>query len=65
MDKLGKICRHLLKERLKISKIAQFGSDLLKPNEGLVPLSRKILHKLALSGELDPLSFHKLCAICT
>ena len=43
MDKLGKICRHLLKERLKISKIAQFGIDLLKPNEGLAPL-RACLH---------------------
>ena len=30
MDKLGKIRRHLWKERLKFSKTGSFESDLLK-----------------------------------
>ena len=30
MDKFGKICRHHIKERLKINKITKFESDLLK-----------------------------------
>ena len=54
MDKFGKIRRHHSKERLKISKIAKFGSDLLKTNEYTAPQSREILqtfvcwgHKLA------------------
>lgn len=33
MDKLAKILYHHYKKRLKISKIAQFESNLLKPNE--------------------------------
>ena len=43
MDKLEKICWHHWKERLKISKIAQFESDLLKSNEDINPQSREIL----------------------
>ena len=47
MDKLRKIRRHQLKERLKISKIAQFESVSLKTNKGIAPHSGEILHKLA------------------
>ena len=43
MDKFGKIRRHLWKERLKISKIAKFESDLFKTNEDIDPQSRQIL----------------------
>ena len=39
MAKLTKISRHYWKERLKISKIAQFESDLLKINEATNPQS--------------------------
>ena len=44
MDKLGKIRRHHWKERIKISKIAKFQSDLLKTNEVIAPQSREILY---------------------
>ena len=30
MDKFGKICRHHIKERLKVNKVTKFESDLLK-----------------------------------
>ena len=43
MDKLRIIRRHHWKERLKISNIAKFGSDLLEPNENIAPQSRGIL----------------------
>ena len=45
MDKLGIIRQHHWKERLKISKIAKFKSDLLKTNEDKAPQfqSREIL----------------------
>ena len=43
MDQLVKIRRHHWKERLRISKIAKFENDLLKPNEGLTPQCREIL----------------------
>ena len=43
MDKFGKIRRHHWKERLKISIIAKFESDLLKTNEATAPQSREIL----------------------
>ena len=43
MDKFGKIRRHHSKERLKISKIVKFGSDLLKTNDYTAPQSREIL----------------------
>ena len=44
MDKLAKIRHHHCKKRLKISKIAQFESNLLKPNKDIGPQRRKILH---------------------
>ena len=44
MDKLAKILYHHYKKRLKISKIAQFESNLLKPNEDTAPQRGKILH---------------------
>ena len=37
MDMFGKICRHHRKERLKISKIAKFESDLLKAYKDTAP----------------------------
>ena len=43
IDKFGKICRHHWKERLKISKLAKFESDLLKTNKDIPPQSGKIL----------------------
>ena len=43
MTKLTKIRRRYWKERLKISKIAQFESALLKIKEDLNPRSREIL----------------------
>ena len=43
MDKLGKTHRHHRKERIEISKIAKFESDLLKTNEDTAPQSREIL----------------------
>ena len=43
MDKFGKICRHHLKERLKISKITKFKSDLLQGNKDTDSQSRHIL----------------------
>ena len=43
MDKFGKICRHRLKERLKISKITKFKSDLLQGNKDTDSQSRHIL----------------------
>ena len=51
MYKLGKIRRHHWKERLKISTIAKFESNLLKANGDIAPRSCEILqafvnHKL-------------------
>ena len=37
MDKLGTIRRRHWKERLKISIIAKFGSELLKTEENIAP----------------------------
>ena len=51
MDKLAKIRHHHCKKRLKISKIAQFESNLLKPNEDIGPQRRKILHTFHDGGE--------------
>ena len=50
MDKLRKIRRHHWKERLKISKIAKFQSDLLKTNEDIAPQSREILQRFVCRG---------------
>ena len=43
MDKLWKNRRYHWKERLNISKIAEFESDLLKTNEDIAAQSREIL----------------------
>ena len=51
MDKVAKIRHHHCKKRLKISKIAQFESNLLKPNEDIGPQRRKILHTFHDGGE--------------
>ena len=40
MGKFGKICRHHLKERLKISKITKYKSDLLQGNKDTDSQSR-------------------------
>ena len=44
MGKLGQNRRHQWKERLKISKIAKFESDLFKTIEDTAPQSREFLH---------------------
>ena len=43
MDNVRKIHWHHWKERLKISKIAKFESDLLKPKIDTPPQSHEIL----------------------
>ena len=43
MGKFGKICRHHLKERLKISKITKYKSDLLQGNKDTDSQSRHTL----------------------
>ena len=40
----AKISHHNYKKCLKISKTAQFESNLLKPNKDTAPQRRKILH---------------------
>ena len=50
MDKLWKNRRHYWKERLKISKIAEFESDLLKTNKDIAPQSREILQTFVWGG---------------
>ena len=55
MSKLGQNRRHQRKERLKISKIAKFESDLLTTIEDTAPQSREILHTFVWWGrKLDP-----------
>ena len=49
-DQLGKIRQHGGKERLKISKIDKFESDLLKTNKGIAPQSRVILRDVCMVG---------------
>ena len=49
-DQLGKIRQHGGKERLKISKIEKFESDLLKTNKGIAPQSRVILRDVCMVG---------------
>ena len=46
-DKFGKTRRHHWKERLTISKIAKFESDLLKANVDTAPQSHEILQTFA------------------
>ena len=46
MDKFGKIRWQHSKERLQMSKIAKFQSDLLKFNEDTAPQSRDIFEAL-------------------
>ena len=41
MDKFGKIGRHHWKERLKISKVTKFKSDLLQANKDTATQSRR------------------------
>ena len=50
MDQLRKIRRHHWKERVKISKIAKFESDLLKTKEDTVPKRRENLQTFARWG---------------
>ena len=49
-DQLAKIRQHGGKERLKISKVARFESDLLKNNEDKAPQSRVILRDVLYGG---------------
>ena len=49
--KLGEIRRHQWKERLKISKIAKFESELLKTNKDIASQSREILQTFVWWGE--------------
>ena len=64
MDEFGKIRRHHWKERLKISKISKFESDLLKSYKDTAPQSREIWqtfvwggggHKLFATPQYKPL----------
>ena len=50
MDKLRNIRRHHWKERLKITKIAKFESDLLKTNQDIAPQGREILQTFVCWG---------------
>ena len=50
MYKLGKIRRHHWKERLKISIIAKFESDLLKTNEDTLLKVAKFYRRLYAGG---------------
>ena len=50
MSKLGQNRRHQWKERLKISKIAKFESDLLTTIEDTAPQSREVLQTLVWCG---------------
>ena len=60
MDKLGKIRRQHLKERLKISKIAKFESDLVKTGDDIAPQSGEILQTFVWWGhKLRPLNTHQ------
>ena len=63
MDKLGETRRHHWKERLKISNIAKFESDLFKTNEDIAPESRKILRTFFLPGPLHT-NFCKFLQVC-
>ena len=48
VNKFGKTRRHHSKERLKISKMAKFESDLLKAYKDIAPPSREILQTFAI-----------------
>ena len=50
MGNLWKNRPHHWKERLKISKIAKFESDLFKTNEDIAPQSREILQTFVWLG---------------
>ena len=54
MDKLGKIRRHHWKERLEISEIAKFESDLLKTNEILQTFYRHMVEGTNLRPPYKP-----------
>ena len=59
-DKLGKIRPHHSKERLKISKISKFLSDLLKAYKDTAPQIREILQTFVWWGHnLAPHPHHK------
>ena len=49
-DQLARIRQHGWKERLKISKVAKFESDLLKTYEGIAPQRRVILRDVLYGG---------------
>ena len=63
MDKFEKIRRHHRKERLKISKISKFESDLLKAYKDTAPQSRKILQTFVWWGAqtCPPPHYRKVC----
>ena len=50
LGQLAKIRQYGGKERLKISKVARFESDLLKNNEDKAPQSRVILRDVLYGG---------------
>ena len=53
VDKLGKICRQHWKERPKISKIAKFESDLVKPGDNIAPQSGENFTDVCIVGAQD------------
>ena len=50
MDKFGKICRHHIKERLKINKISKFESDLLKAYKDTAPQNSRNFTDVCMVG---------------
>ena len=65
MDKLRNIRRHHWKERLKISKIAKFGSNLLKTNEDIAPQKCEISQTAMVGAQTCPPPYQRLKIITT
>ena len=55
-DQLAKIHRYFYKERLKISKLTEFESDMSQTSEDIAPQSREILQSFLGCGD-------KLCPL--
>ena len=51
MDMFGKICRHHRKERLEITKIGKFESDLLKAKKDTAPQNSRNFTDVCMVGE--------------
>ena len=62
-DQLAKIRKHGWKERLKISKVAKFESDLFKTYEDTAPQRREILQTFCMVGARSRPHHKKVCKI--